>query len=147
MQDKKALVITYIFLLLLIFYEIEYKLEQRTAYTSVIKDSVAKVLLYQFIKKAFRFNIYNFWILYILWDLNLDRITFIVVQAIRLQYHLQKWKYEKKIFLKKPHKRNRTLIKSYQVISPLNCLGKIVEKVEAEQLLQFCKANKKLYKQ
>ncbi len=39
-----------------------------------------------------------------------------------------------------------TLVKSYRVVSLLNCLGKVVEKVVAEQLLQFCEANGKLHK-
>lgn len=90
---------------------------------------------------------HNFRIFYILWDLNPDRITSVVVQAIRLQYHLQQQKYEKRVFLKKLNKRDRTLIKSYRIISFLNCLGKIVEKVVAKQLSQFCKKNKKFYKQ
>lgn len=52
----------------------------------------------------------------------------------------------KKVLLKKPNKRDHTLIKYYWVISFLNCLGKVIKKVIAKQLLQFCKANKKLYK-
>lgn len=52
----------------------------------------------------------------------------------------------KKVLLEKPNKRDCALVKSYQVISLLNCLGKVIEKVVAEQLLQFCEANGKLYR-
>ena len=38
------------------------------------------------------------------------------------------------------------MVKFHRVISLLNCLGKVVEKLVAEQLAQFCEANEKLYK-
>ncbi len=38
------------------------------------------------------------------------------------------------------------MVKSYRVISLLNCLGKVVEKVVAEQLSHFCEINDKLHK-
>lgn len=38
------------------------------------------------------------------------------------------------------------MVKFYQVISFFNNLGKIVEKVVAEQLSHFCKINNKLHK-
>ena len=98
------------------------------AHASVTKDSVGKALLCQSIKKAPRPNMHNFLILRILWDWDSDRITSIVV-AIRLQYHPQHWKHAKGILFDKPNKRDRTLVKSYQVISLLNCLGKVVEKL------------------
>ena len=63
-----------------------------------------------------------------------------------MQYHPQRWRHAKRILLEKPNKRDRTLVKFYWVISLLNFLGKVVEKVVAEQLLQFCKANGKLHK-
>ena len=50
------------------------------------------------------------------------------------------------MLLEKPNKRDRTLVKSYRVISILNCLGKLVEKVVAEQLAKFCEINEKLHK-
>lgn len=34
--------------------------------------------------------------------------------------------------MEKPIKRDRTLVKSYRVISLLNCLGKVVEKLVAK---------------
>ena len=48
--------------------------------------------------------------------------------------------------MEKPNKRDLTLVKSYRVISLLNCLGKVVQKFVAEHLSQFCKAKKKLHK-
>lgn len=48
--------------------------------------------------------------------------------------------------MEKSNKKNCTLVKSYRVISLLNCLGKVVEKLIAEKLSQFCKAKEKLHK-
>ena len=48
--------------------------------------------------------------------------------------------------MEKPNKQDQTLVKSYRVISLLNCLVKVVEKFIAEQLSQFCKAEEKLHK-
>lgn len=48
--------------------------------------------------------------------------------------------------MEKPNKRNCTLVKSYWVISLLNCPGKVVEKLAAEQLSKFCEAKGKLHK-
>lgn len=48
--------------------------------------------------------------------------------------------------MEKPNKRDRTLVKSYRVISFLNCLGKVVKKLVPIQLLEFCEAKEKLHK-
>ena len=67
-------------------------------------------------------------------------------QAICLQYHPQLWRHAKGILLEKPNKRDRTLVKLYRVISLLNCFGKVVEKLIAEKLSQFCEDQGKLHK-
>ena len=146
MQDKEALVRAHAFPPPPVIYGIEYEPGQGTAHLSVTKDSVGKALLCQSIKKPPGPNLHNFRILRVLWDWDPDRITSVVVQAIRLQYHPQRWRHAKGVLLEKPNKSDRTLEKSYRVISLLNCLGKIVEKVVAEQLSQFCEANGKLHK-
>ena len=48
--------------------------------------------------------------------------------------------------MEKQNKRDRTLIKLYRVIRLLNCFGKVVKKLVAEKLSQFCKAQGKFYK-
>ena len=109
------------------------------AHISVTKDSVGKAFLSQSIKKAPGPTMHNFRILRMLWDWDLKRITSIVIQSLRLQYHPQRWKHAKGILLEKPNKRDCTQVKSYRVISLLNFLGKVVEKVIAEQLSHFSK--------
>ena len=117
MQDKEALVRAHAFSTPPVFYGIEYEPRQGTAYLSVTKDSVGKALLCQSVKKAPGPNMHNFRILRVLSDWDPDRITSVVVQAIRLQYHPQQWRHAKGVLLEKPNKRDRTLVKSYRVIS------------------------------
>ena len=89
----------------------------------------------------------NFQALRLIWTWDAPRITSLVQQAIRLQYHPWSWKHAKGILLEKPNKRDRTLVKSYRVISLLNCLGKVVEKLVAEKLSQFCEAKGSLHQE
>ena len=131
-QDKKVLVRLHIFLPLPIFYKIEYKPGQKTIHISVTNDKVGRTLLCQSIKKALGPNIHNFQILYILWDWDPDYIISVVAQAIRLQYHSNWWRHAKEVLFEKLNKKNHTLVKLYRVISLLNCLRKVVEKVVAE---------------
>lgn len=44
------------------------------------------------------------------------------------------------------NKIDDTLLKSYRVISLLNCFDKVVEKLVAEKLSQFCEVKEKLRK-
>lgn len=81
-----------------------------------------------------------------IWDWDRDCITALIVQVIQLQYYPQLWRYAKEVLLEKLNKRDYTLVKSYWVIIILNCLGKAIEKLVAEQLSQFCEENKKLHK-
>lgn len=48
--------------------------------------------------------------------------------------------------MEKLNKGDRMLVKSYRVISVLNYLGKVVEKLVAEKLWEFCEAYGKLHK-
>lgn len=48
--------------------------------------------------------------------------------------------------LEKNNKRDKSLVKSYRVISLLNYISKLLEKVVVEELALFCKANLKLHK-
>lgn len=49
------------------------------------------------------------------------------------------------ILLEKGGKRDFGLVRSYRVISLLNCVGKEVEKVVADQLSHYCESHSKLH--
>ncbi len=68
-----------------------------------------------------------------------------VYHAIRLGYHPTEWKKARGILLEKGGKRDFGLVRSYRVISLLNCMGKVVEKVVAQELSQYCEKYSKLH--
>ena len=87
----------------------------------------------------------NFQILRMIWDWDKRQITNLVQQTICLGYHPKEWKKGRGILLKKGGKRDLGLVRSYRVISLLNCLGKVVEKLVAEQLALYCETYSKLH--
>lgn len=87
----------------------------------------------------------NFQILRMIWEWDKMQITSMVQQVIRLGCYPKAWKRAWGILLEKGGKRDFGLVRSYRVISLLNCMGKVLEKAVAEQLFQFCKAYFKLH--
>ena len=68
-----------------------------------------------------------------------------VYHAIQFGYHPTEWKRAHRILLEKGGKRDLGLVQSYRVISLLNCIGKVVEKVVARELSQYCEDYSKLH--
>lgn len=64
----------------------------------------------------------------------------LVRQCFRLGLHPQAWKTAKGILLRKPNKSDYSIVKAYRVISLLNCIGKVVEKVAAETISSHIEA-------
>ena len=146
MQAKEALVKAHAFPKPYISQGAEYQLQKGDAHLLVTKDTVHKALFCQSVKKAPVSNLHNFLILRLLWDWVADRITSLATQTLRLQYHPQEWKHARGVLIEKSNKRDHTLVKFYRVISLLNCLDKVVEKLVAEQLSLFCEKYRKLHK-
>ena len=116
-----------------------------TAHLSITKEQVYYALMAQSTKKAPGPDKINFGILRMIWKWEDERMTEMVKQAIRLGYHPKEWKRARGILLEKGGKRDLTLVKSYRVISLLNCMGKVLEKVIAEQLSQLSENFLKLH--
>ena len=110
----------------------------------ISQKAVQLVLYSQLVKKAPGPDKLNFRALRLLWDWDAERITYLIQYIIWLQYHPKRWRLARGILLQKPNKPDYELIKAYQVISLLNCLGKVVEKVVAEALSLICKTNELL---
>lgn len=68
-----------------------------------------------------------------------------VQQAIKLGYQTKRWKRAPGILLEKGEKQDLSLVKSYRVISLLNCLGKVVQKVVAGLFSKYCETFSKLH--
>lgn len=119
---------------------------QGSAYIRITSQLVEKALFCQSPTKAPGPDKLNFKVIRLLWNWDPGRITAIVKNTIRLHYHPKSWKRARGILLEKGNKREKSLVKSYRVISLLNCMGKLVEKVIAEELAQFCETHLKLHK-
>ena len=115
------------------------------AHTKINEEVIAQALMTQAATKAPGPDKINFQILQMIWGWDKARITSMVYHAIRLGYHPTEWKKARGILLEKGGKRDFGLVRSYQVISLLNCIGKVIEKVVAKQLSQYCEDNSKLH--
>ena len=74
------------------------------------------------------------------YDWDSSRIAALVRTHTRLGIHPRRWKTARGATIPKPDKNDYGLAKSYRVISLLNCLGKMVEKVAAIMVSAHCKA-------
>lgn len=145
MYAKEALVRAHAFPKLPIFPGREIRPAQGPAHTLITIELVEKALFCRSTTKASGPDKFNFLAIRLLWSWDSERILAIVKNATRLHYHPTGWKRARGILLEKGYKRDKSLVKSYRVISLLNCLGKLVEKVVAVQLSVFCEANRKLH--
>ena len=80
---------------------------------------------------------------YSLMRFSLDLLR--VYHNLQLGYHTTRWKRARGILLEKGGKRDFGLVRSYRVISLVNCIGKVVEKVVAKELSRNFEDYSKLY--
>ena len=92
-----------------------------------------------------------------------DRISFLIIQKayqiipeifhmiykilIAEGYHLKCWRQGTGVILKKPGKPDYSLPKAYRMITLLNCLGKVAEKIMATRLSHLGETTNLLYKE
>ena len=100
----------------------------------VDEEKVKKALFHQAVQKAPGIDRLTFRALRLMWEWDHPRIVALAQQCFRLGIRPQAWKTAKGVLLRKPGKSDYTLVKAYRVISLLNCLGKVVEKVAAEAI-------------
>ncbi len=110
-----------------------------TVHLSINRDHVYNALMAQSTKKAPGPDKINFGIL------EGERMTEMIKQAIQLGYYPKEWKRARSILLEKGGKRDLALVKSYRVISLLNCMSKVLEKFIVEQLSQLSENLLKLH--
>jgi ribonuclease HI len=110
------------------------------------EEEIEKALFQQSIKRAPGISRLNAKALRLLWSWDRTRIVKLVQKCIQLGYQPKGWKTAKGIILRKPNKKDYTIPKAYRVISLLECLGKVVEKVVAEEVTSFCEKNHIFYK-
>jgi ribonuclease HI len=115
-------------------------------YTEVDEGTVKRALFHQSVQKAPGIDRLNFRALRLLWEWDSPRIVALARQCFRLGVHPRPWKTAKGILLRKPNKPDYTLVKAYRVISLLNCIGKVIEKIAAEAISTYCETTGKLHR-
>lgn len=90
------------------------------AHLDVTESSVWQALHHQSTKKAPGPDRLNFHALRLLWEWDSVRIISLIRQCLRQGYHPYAWRTAKGV-LRKPNKIDYTQVKSYRVISLLNC--------------------------
>lgn len=73
-----------------------------------------------------------------LYQWQTERVESIIRAHIRLGLHPRVWKAARGATIPKPGRRDYGVARSYWVISLLNCLGRIVEKVAAKLVSSHC---------
>ena len=121
------------------------EIEPGSAHLAITENIVYHALFSQSATKAPEPNKINFQILRLIWSWDKVQITRLVQHSIRLGYHPKEWKKARGVLLEKAGKRDFSLVRSYRVISLLNCMGKVIEKVVAVQLSQYCENYSKLH--
>jgi hypothetical protein len=104
-------------------------------YQTITDKTVEKAIFTQSVRKAAGLDRLNFRAIRLLWSWDSRRVTALVRACIRKGAH--PWKVAKGVLLKKPNKPDREKVKSYRTISLLSCLGKVVEKVMADEIADW----------
>ncbi|ODM14581.1 hypothetical protein SI65_09926 [Aspergillus cristatus] len=116
----------------------EVEIPQGSWHSQVDEEIVKHALFHQAVQKAPGIDQLNFQALRLLWEWDSPRIVALAQQCFRLGLHPPVWKVAKGILLRKPNKPDYTAVKAYRVISLLNCLGKVVEKIAADAIAHHC---------
>ena len=109
-----------------------------TAQLYVTEKEIKKVLFLFLVKKAPGTSYLNFKVIRLLWSWDRHRIIGVVQKSIQLGYYPTIWKTAKGVILRKAGKPSYTVSKAYRVISLLECLGKVIERVVAKKVASFC---------
>jgi len=111
-----------------------------------ITDEDIQVALFdQSVKKAAGPDRLGFKAIRLLWEWDALRIIAIIKMTFRLGIHPRVWKEAKGVVISKPNKPDYGVAKAYRVITLLNCLGKVVEKVAANAIADECERRQLLH--
>jgi ribonuclease HI len=110
------------------------------AHTLITPERVHQALFSQSTKKAPGTDRLNFGACRLLWTLDSPRIISMARQCFRLGAHPGAWKTAKGVLLRKQGKTDYTQIKAWRVISLLSCLGKVIEKLAAGLIADWCES-------
>jgi hypothetical protein len=111
----------------------------------ITDEDIRLALFDQSVKKAPGPDRLGFKAMRLLWEWDAPRIIAVVKTSFRLGIHPRVWKEAKGVVIPKPNKPDYGVAKAYRVITLLNCLGKVVEKVAANAIAEQCERRQLLH--
>jgi len=111
----------------------------------ITDEDIRLALFDQSVKKAPGPDRLGFKAMRLLWEWDAPRIIAIVKVTFRLGIHPRVWKEARGVVIPKPNKPDYGVAKAYRVITLLNYLGKVVEKVAANAIAEECERRQLLH--
>ncbi len=112
----------------------ELLLNESIQWSRVIEEEIKHVINFSALRKAFKSDDMSFAIIQWAYKTILKIFNLVYSDLIKNDYHSKIWCKGTSIILKKPDKLNYSISKIYRIITLLNCLGKVAEKIIAVQL-------------
>ncbi len=122
----------------------ELLLNESIQWSRVIKEKINHAINFSALKKALESDDMSFTIIQQVYKTILKIFNLVYSDLIESDYHLKIWREGTKIILKKLNKLNYSILKIYRIITLLNCLSKVAEKIIAMQLSYTAEINDKL---
>ena len=113
-------------------------------WSRVIKGKIKHAINFSAFRKAFKLDDISFVIIQRAYKSILKIFNLVYSDLIKNDYHLKIWREGTKIILKKSDKLNYSISKTYKIITLLNYLDKVAEKIIAVQLSYTAEINDKL---
>ncbi len=110
----------------------------------VIKEKIKHAINFSALRKAFESDDILFTIIQRVYKTILKIFNLVYLDLIKNDYHSKIWREDTRIILKKSDKLNYSILKTYRIITLLNCLHKVAEKIIAVQLSYTAEINDKL---
>jgi len=119
-------------------------LNESIQWSRIIKKKIKHAINFSALRKAFKSNDMLFAIMQWAYKSVLKMFNLMYSNLIESDYHSKIWCEDTEIILKKSNKLNYSILKTYRIITLLNCLDKIAKKLIAMQLSYTAKTNDKL---
>jgi len=113
-------------------------------WSRVIEGKIKHAINFSALRKAFEPDDISFAIIQRAYKTILKIFNLVYSDLIENDYHSKIWREDTRIILKKSDKSNYLISKTYRIITLLNCLGKVAEKIIAVQLSYTAEINDKL---
>ncbi len=122
----------------------ELLLNESIQWSRVIEGKIKHAINFSALRKAFKSDNMSFVIIQRAYKSISKIFNLMYSDLIKNDYHLKIWREGTRIILKKSDKSNYSISKTYRIITLLNCLDKVAEKIIAVQLSYTAEINNKL---